>query len=77
MGSFHRRLSSLERRRGICPECGGGARPAEYVVEWDDEPGQESQEPEYCGMCGRQTTFIVTWLDVAPDVPGEGSIVNG
>lgn len=77
MSSLGRRLHCLERGRRECPECGTSASPADYDVEWCDEPGQEPEEPEFCPACGRQTVFVVTWIDVDPDVPGEGSIVNG
>lgn len=71
--SIHRRVIALERRRGTCPECGGGARPAAFDVEWLDHEDDEPVEPEFCETCGRQITFVVTWNDIEPDGrPGEG-----
>jgi len=64
VSNLGRRLHCLERGRRECPECGSKASPAAYVVEWDDEPGQEPEEPEFCVTCGRQITFIVTWDDI-------------
>ncbi len=77
---FHRRVSSLERKRRRCQECGAGRSPTEYAVVWDDSENQEPGEPEYCETCGRQIVYIVTWNDIEPDsgsedagsVPGEG-----
>ncbi len=76
--SLGRRLRCLESVSGACPECGHSPGVVEaYEVVWDDTEEGGEGGPEFCEECGRQTTFVVGWDDLEPDVPGEGSIVNG
>lgn len=68
MTGLDRRLRLLESSVSGdgCPGC--GLTPDTtfdgYEVLWDDDPDQEPTEPEFCEMCGRQTTFVVRWHDV-------------
>ena len=60
--SLSRRLGRLEASpRGACPKCGltPGEHPRDYEVLWDDTGEAEPVEPEFCGTCGRQTSFVV------------------
>ena len=62
--SLSRRLGRLEALRseaGECTECGlsPGAPLVDYEVLWDDARDAEPVEPEFCGTCGRQTSFVV------------------
>jgi len=51
---------------GSCPACGSDdAGPVDYEVTWDDGPTET--EDEFCGHCGRQTTFVVMWHDTDTD----------
>jgi hypothetical protein len=60
-----RRVRRLEDGRGApCGECGFGVGPLEYEVLWYDH--DEPAEPKWCGACGRQYEFVVTWGDI-PD----------
>ena len=77
--SLRRRLSRLESAhifREGCPEC--GLRPSEivtdYEVIWHDSEEDEPAEEEFCGTCGRQTTWVVGWedLDLEDRDRGEG-----
>lgn len=66
--SLSDRLRRLELVRGArCPACGLGSSAtgerAGYSVEWDYE-NSEPAEPEWCGECGQQTLFVVTWDDI-------------
>lgn len=76
--SLDRRLRCLESVSGACPECGHSPGVVEaYEVIWDDSEDSGEVEEEYCGACGRQTAFVVTWDDLEPDgtpsgIPGGG-----
>lgn len=78
---LERRIGKLEdsRRGGPCEECGfdGDLSKAELEVTWKDvdalEDGQgrypePDPQPEWCGTCGHQTVYVVTWADL----PDEG-----
>jgi hypothetical protein len=50
-----------------CEECGFGAGPSEYEVVWHDAESKDAPAgPKWCGACGRQVEFVVTWGDI-PD----------
>lgn len=79
--SLDRRLRCLESVSTACPECGHSPGVVEaYEVIWDDSEDSGEAEEEYCGACGRQTTFVVGWGDLdgaEPDgtpsgIPGGG-----
>ena len=65
-----KRLRDLETSTGgqACEEWGdGGGVPASWEVVWVDP--EEPAEPKWCGACGRQYAFVVTWGDI-PDPRG-------
>ncbi len=76
--SLDRRLRCLESVSGACPECGHSKGvPDDYEVIWDASEDSGEAEEEYCGACGRQTAFVVTWDDLESDgtpsgIPGGG-----
>lgn len=68
-GGIERRLAHLEgsaRRSQArpCVECGHGPGETfeDLEVEWSDRPCDA--EPEFCGTCGRQLVYVVTWGDI-------------
>ncbi len=75
MTGLDRRLRLLEvSSPDACEECGLGAG-APFVgceVEWFDEEGADLR-PEWCAVCGEQTTFVVGWRDLPDEDPGEGA----
>ena len=67
-GGISKRLERLEAAHSPpCEECGHarGAPGERFSVEWAKEP---DAAPEFCGKCGRQLVYVVTW----GDEPGEG-----
>lgn len=73
--SLDRRLCRLESLSAGCSECGHSPDAFEdYEVVWHDCEDAEEVEEEYCGACGRQTSFVVGWDDLKemePDgIPG-------
>ena len=67
-GGISKRLERLEASHSPpCEECGHalGAPVEGFSVEWAKEP---DAEPEFCGKCGQQLVYVVTW----GDEPGEG-----
>jgi hypothetical protein len=55
-----------------CPQCGWqSGQTVEYEVITDDreiweDSGEEATE-EFCGYCGRQISYIVTWVDASEE----------
>ncbi len=78
MDNARRRLERLERlgdaAGGVpCEGCGHvpGEPPKDIEVEWpglDAEGPTEPVDPEYCGSCGTQLVYVVTWANL----PGPG-----
>ena len=70
VSSLKRRVVALEESAGVggkCPECGWGGGdnfgPDDtYEVQWINPGGPEDRE-EFCGACGRQLVYVITWGD--------------
>jgi hypothetical protein len=78
-GGLNGRVRRLENGRvGPCEECGfdGDFSNVEIVVEWDDIDALEASakkdppEPKFCGTCGHQLEYVVTWGDLPPEQGG-------
>jgi hypothetical protein len=67
VGGLERRLRALEEALDVrvCPECGfgPGTEPEEIEIEWIDDPEDDrgAVEPEFCGSCGQQLVWVITW----------------
>jgi hypothetical protein len=66
VSGLQRRIKRLEgegERTVPCPECGyAPGVPVKYEVEWIYDRS-EYDEPEFCGTCGEQLLYILTWGD--------------
>lgn len=68
LGRLNGRLRRLENGHlEPCEECGWTCdwSNVELVVTWGDvDPDQDESGPEWCGTCGHQITYVVTWADL-------------
>lgn len=67
-GRLNGRLRRLENGHPEpCEECGwaGDRFNVDLVVTWEDmEPDPDDSGPEWCGTCGHQLTYVVTWAGI-------------
>jgi hypothetical protein len=74
-GRLNGRVTRLEDgREEPCEGCGwdGDWSNTEIVVTWgnvDPDTDPDDSRPEWCGTCGHQLTYVVTWADL-PDPKG-------
>ena len=81
MAGLGGRVRRLENSRvEPCEECGfdGDWSNIEIVVEWDAVAALEAPAkkrvpwPMYCGTCGHQLEYVVTWQDLPDEREEQG-----